>query len=282
MKIKLVMQLLAIVLSSSLASDVVAQAVPQSANPANAPSATTKLFIVHFTTGAGWDTTKTPNEQIGMKEHSANLARLRAEGKLLAGARYKDAQADKGMIVVRAASREAVDAELVGDPMVAARCFSVDIAEFKPFYDGYIPRAVRVDAAKPLTKFAWLAGCWEGRTGSATFREHWMPEAGRTMFAMSRTMREDKVISYEAIRLELDADGQTPVYVPTPSGQKETRFKLASDTDGKFVFENLQHDFPQRIIYQQNNDGSLLARIEGMRGDKLRGTDFPMKRANCE
>ncbi len=282
MKMRLVRELMVIVVTSSVLLAAAAQTSPQSTNPATAPSATTKLFIVHFTTGAGWDTTKPPNEQVGMKEHSANLARLRAEGKLLAGARYKDSQADKGMIVVRATNREAVYAELTDDPMVAARRFSVDIAEFKPFYDGYIPRSVRVDATKPLTKFAWLAGCWEGRNGSVTFREHWMPEAGRTMLAMSRTMREDKVISYEAIRLELDADGQTPVYIPTPSGQKETRFKLASATEGKFVFENLQHDFPQRIIYQQNADGSLFARIEGMRGDKLRGTDFPMKRASCE
>ena len=282
MKMQLVRKLLAIIISSSLAFVVAAQTVPQSTSPATEPNATMRLFIVHFTTGAGWDTTKPPNEQVGMKEHSANLARLRAEGKLLAGARYKDSQDDKGMIVVRAASREAVDAELAGDPMVVARRFIVDIAEFKPFYEGYIPRAARADASKPLTKFAWLAGCWEGRNGSVTFREHWMPEAGRTMFAMSRTMREDKVMSYEAIRLELDADGLTPVYVPTPSGQKETRFKLASAAEGKFVFENLQHDFPQRIIYQQNADGSLFARIEGMRGDKLRGTDFPMKRASCE
>lgn len=282
MKMHLGNRLLVIVIASGVALVVAAQPTSQSASPATAPSAATKLFIVHFTTGTGWDTAKPANEQVGMKEHSANLARLRAEGKLLAGARYKDSQADKGMIVMRAVSREGVDAELAGDPMVAAQRFSVDIAEFKPFYDGYIPRAVRVDATKPLTKFAWLVGCWEGRTGNMTFREHWMAEAGGAMLAMSRTTRENKLLSYEAIRLVLDADGLTPVYVPTPSGQKETRFKLASAVEGKFVFENLQHDFPQRIIYQQNADGSLFARIEGMRGDKLSGIDFPMKRTSCE
>lgn len=98
--------------------------------------------------------------------------------------------------------------------------------------------------------------------------------------AMSRTMRGDKVVSYEAIRIELDADA-VPTYAPKPSGQAEARFRLASgsDSDGRFVFENKQHDFPQRIIYQRNTDGGLLARIEGERDGKSRAVDFPMKRA---
>jgi hypothetical protein len=166
--------------------------------------------------------------------------------------------------------------------MVAAQRFNLDIARFMPFYDGFIPRLTRADPVRPLAKFAWLAGCWEGRNGSTTFREHWMPEAGGMMMAMARATKESKVVNHEAIRLELDADGSTPVYVPTPSGQKEARFKLTSATDGKFVFENPQHDFPQRIVYQQNLDGSLLARIEGLRHKEPSATDFPMKRTSCE
>jgi len=47
------------------------------------------------------------------------------------------------------------------------------------------------------------------------------------------------------------------------------------------IFENAAHDFPQRIIYRLNDDGSLLARIEGKRGGELKGVDFPMRRAPC-
>ncbi len=248
------------------------------ASPAAAPSV---LFIVHLTTGPAWDATKPPNEQIGMREHSANLARLRSEGKIVIGARYKDSQADKGMIVLRMATRGEVDAEFAKDPMVVEKRFIADIAEFRPFYDGYVPRPVRLDPAKPLGRFAWLAGCWQGQSGPMTFREHWMPDAGGMMMAMSRTMRGDKVVSYEAIRIELDTDGM-PTYVPKPSGQAEARFKLASEIDGRFIFENMQHDFPQRIIYQRNSDGSLLARIEGERDGKSRSVDFPMKRTGCD
>ena len=48
------------------------------------------------------------------------------------------------------------------------------------------------------------------------------------------------------------------------------------------VFENPQHDFPQRIIYRLEKDGSLLARIEGVNQGREKGINFPMKRAKCD
>ena len=38
------------------------------------------------------------------------------------------------------------------------------------------------------------------------------------------------------------------------------------------LFENTAHDFPQRIIYRRDADGSLLARIEG--GAERRGKEY--------
>jgi hypothetical protein len=35
------------------------------------------------------------------------------------------------------------------------------------------------------------------------------------------------------------------------------------------------------VIYRLQEDGSLLARIEGMEDGKARGVDFPMQRAPC-
>jgi hypothetical protein len=44
-------------------------------------------------------------------------------------------------------------------------------------------------------------------------------------------------------------------------------FKLISDENKKAVFENPEHDFPQRVIYVLNADGSMTALVEG----KMRG-----------
>jgi hypothetical protein len=45
-------------------------------------------------------------------------------------------------------------------------------------------------------------------------------------------------------------------------------------TPGEVVFENAGHDFPQRIIYRRNADGTMTARIEGSTNGRQRGVDF--------
>jgi hypothetical protein len=37
-------------------------------------------------------------------------------------------------------------------------------------------------------------------------------------------------------------------FVASPSGQETARFKLVSMNASKVIFENPEHDFPQRII----------------------------------
>ena len=44
------------------------------------------------------------------------------------------------------------------------------------------------------------------------------------------------------------------------------------------MFENLSHDFPQRIIYRRTADASVTARIEGTVKGEARGRDFPYTR----
>lgn len=55
-------------------------------------------------------------------------------------------------------------------------------------------------------------------------------------------------------------------------------FRLISNVDGIFVFENAGHDFPQRIIYSNPAPDSLSAIIEGKDKGKDRIEEFRMKR----
>ena len=50
------------------------------------PSAPAPLYAAVFTTGPQWDPAKAPNEQPFFREHSANLAKLRAAGTIVMGA----------------------------------------------------------------------------------------------------------------------------------------------------------------------------------------------------
>ena len=130
---------------------------------------------------------------------------------------------------------------------------------------------------------SWMAGCWELNVPQRqmTIAEHWMKPAGGTLIGMSRTVRGGKTTGFEYIRIETTADGVD--YVAKPSSNKEeTRFKLVKSSSTEAVFENLAHDFPQRIIYRNQLPDGLFARIEGTQNGKLNGMDIPMKRAKCE
>jgi hypothetical protein len=49
-------------------------------------------------------------------------------------------------------------------------------------------------------------------------------------------------------------------------------------TQWEAVFENPDHDFPNRIIYRTPDADSLFARIEGKRNGRVSGVDFSLKR----
>jgi len=60
-------------------------------------------------------------------------------------------------------------------------------------------------------------------------------------------------------------------------GQPATPFVLRSGKPGEAVFENPDHDFPQRVIYRRC-DADLCARIEGTVGGQVRGMDWRYRR----
>ncbi|MDX2043244.1 MAG: DUF6265 family protein [Acidobacteriota bacterium] len=131
-----------------------------------------------------------------------------------------------------------------------------------------------------LDDLAWLAGCWQDERGTRFREESWTKPKGGTMLGVGRQVRDGKTTEYEFMRIHEDK-GEI-YFTAKPSGQAETTFKLVSYADGKATFENPQHDFPTRVIYSKQSDGSLLARIEGVMNGQKRGIDFPFKRAKCE
>jgi hypothetical protein len=93
-----------------------------------------QYFIAIFSRGPAWDAAKPANEQVGFKEHSENLQRLRSEKKIPIGGRY----ADKGMVIVEAQSDEEAQTLFSSDVMVAKKTFNLELQRFRPFYKGSI------------------------------------------------------------------------------------------------------------------------------------------------
>ncbi len=138
------------------------------------------------------------------------------------------------------------------------------------------------DAAKSaaaISDLAWIAGDWQTAAGErAQSEEHWTRPAGGSMIGMSRTLVGDKTVSFEFLRLDQRADGI--YYVASPKGRcPATDFKLTRLNGREAIFENPEHDFPQRIIYRRTAEG-LSARVEGTRNGQVRGTDYPYRRCS--
>lgn len=100
------------------------------------------------------------------------------------------------------------------------------------------------------------------------------------MFGVSRTVVEGKTVAFEYMRIVTDEDGSVAL-ISSPSGQETARFEMVSLSPKEVVFENREHDFPQRIIYSLKNDNNLDGRIEGTIDGRRKRVDFPMTRISC-
>ena len=69
------------------------------------------------------------------------------------------------------------------------------------------------------------------------------------------------------------------VYFASPRSAPPTAFKLIETGDKRVVFENKNHDFPQRILYWTDAKGALHARIEGPQGGKTVAEEWVWTRA---
>lgn len=136
-------------------------------------------------------------------------------------------------------------------------------------------------AKADVQSLSWIAGCWviDDKARGRQMTEQWMKPAGGMMVGMARTVRNGKAVSWEYTRL-IEKDGDV-FYVAKPSqNTSETLFKLVRSSAAEAVFENPEHDFPQRIIYRL--DGKKLnARIEGTNNGRATGIDFPFESAPC-
>jgi hypothetical protein len=128
---------------------------------------------------------------------------------------------------------------------------------------------------------AWLKGCWSLNRNGRETTEHWLKPAGGTMLGISRTVADGRTIEFEFMQIRQEANSEI-LFIAKPSGQSEATFKLIKGSANEVIFENSRHDFPQRVIYRLQGDGSLLGRIEGVSKGKEKSVDFPMTRASCD
>jgi len=133
--------------------------------------------------------------------------------------------------------------------------------------------------AAGIERLAWLQGCWELRSAERIVEEHWMSPRGGTMLGAGRTFRGDRLVEYELVVVREQGDGLA--YEAHPSGQPSAVFLSSAVEDATVVFENREHDFPQRVGYRRTAPDALLAWIEGNQDGKPVRLEFPYRRVAC-
>ena len=130
-----------------------------------------------------------------------------------------------------------------------------------------------------LADLSWLSGCWEGRQGEAHIEEHWSKPSGGSMIGFGRTVKVNKTTTFEFMQFR-EQDGNL-VFLPQPAGGARVAFPLKDSFSSRFTFENKEHDFPQRVIYERKGPGLLLATVEGTYKGKEEREEFQMKKVRC-
>jgi hypothetical protein len=122
---------------------------------------------------------------------------------------------------------------------------------------------------------SWMAGYWldcsQGREASETWTD---PRAGALIGAAAAISSEGLWFEYARIA---PVEGVL-AYIAQPGGAPPTAFALLESSPGRAVFQNLDNDFPHRVIYQRTGD-VLTARIEGAMDGREQAMDWRFDKA---
>ncbi len=135
--------------------------------------------------------------------------------------------------------------------------------------------AALAQAAPAQPDLSWMAGYWlacsQGREASETWTD---PRAGVLIGAAVTVTPRGQWFEYARIA---PAEGLL-AYVAQPGGAPPTAFPLLEASPGRAVFQNLDNDFPHRVIYQRTGD-VLTARIEGRMDGRDQAMDWRFDKA---
>ena len=127
----------------------------------------------------------------------------------------------------------------------------------------------------------WLIGDWQSKSAKGILIETWHQLNDSTLAGKSYFMSGADTLSLENIRLEQRMDKL--FYIPTVKDQnmgQAVHFTMTRMTDSLMIFENPEHDFPQKISYSKVGNDSLMAEVSAMIDSKVKSQTFRMGKIN--
>ena len=130
-----------------------------------------------------------------------------------------------------------------------------------------------------LEQMNWLIGNWENKMTDGILTETWTKANDSVFEGTSYYFKGKDTIHLENIRLIQKGDGL--VYSTTIKGQNNDEpvdFKLTSEKETEFTFENPAHDYPQKITYNKIKSTHFLTTISGKQQGNASQESYSMKR----
>ncbi len=121
--------------------------------------------------------------------------------------------------------------------------------------------AMSMKAQTERNKIEWIEGAWVAEVQNGTFKEVWVKKSENEWSGRGYQFKGIDTVFKE--ELKLTREEGILVYTAIVGDQAPVSFKNRSRDRQAFVFENLKHDYPQRIMYSFQDSLNLHVKVSG-------------------
>ncbi|KGJ88029.1 DUF6265 family protein [Thalassotalea sp. ND16A] len=118
-----------------------------------------------------------------------------------------------------------------------------------------------------LQSLNWLVGNWQAEDENYKTTESWQAVSANTFEGHGQTesIAKNKIVSSETLRLVM-MSGEVFFWAKVANNELPVAFKLTECTALSATFENRNHDFPQTLSYQLQDQNLLTVLVAGEQG----------------
>lgn len=143
-----------------------------------------------------------------------------------------------------------------------------------------VAEVLNVKTYPHIQKANWFLGEWGNTSKEGELTERWKKEndslfLGESYFVVGG---KDTVFAEHVKLWESNGKLTYTAKVPNQNDNEAVDFVMTSSNENQIVFENPQHDFPNKIVYNKIGRDSLVAEIFGTEKGKPKSEKFAMKK----
>lgn len=127
--------------------------------------------------------------------------------------------------------------------------------------------------------FKWLTGSWQMKQGKLTIAENWKEGKDSTFIGEGFVIKGNDTIVREQMRI--DKMGNFWVFIAQVNNNNPVLFTLKAGSNAQELeFENMEHNNPQRVVYEFVSEKKLHARTEADIKGKEEVDEYEYTRVN--